>query len=463
MTTLADSIIAEDFSAVEYQLRRGGFVNDIDEYGFTPLIEAAIANNIEIGQLLLQYHADINLKDQTGNTALHWVAENNNYKFTELLLKHKADPNAYNASGQSVLVMPLLRANHELKKLLLEYGSDLSFAQDFINVKLLGHLFELVGVVDIVSPSNKLVEVDFEGFYLEVTLAIIADSLKQFKNHFAARRLRQYMHVIDAIIEVLFRAARLIKFQQYTVDIKNHLDEINQLLEQEPLIIPVGYEGHAITFIKLGDILVKCDRREDSRLYDNIVIYQMLNANKCTLNFLRKLIYKKQSSEFINEYLPEYLGLQPITELKVPAQISGNCSWANVEACIPVLFFLFLSNTKNFQEKIPHYKRLSLDFFNQWREWSKDRSLQFCLQSFEHSDPIRKGSKAEIMAAILLQGLDSENHKDESRIEIIMQALSPTYDFVLENYMIAYCFEDQSEEGKRFMAILKSHGFKING
>ena len=45
--------------------------------------------------------------------------------------------------------------------------------------------------------------------------------------------------------------------------------------KEDLLIIPVGYEGHAITFVRLGNIWVKCDRREDSRLYDNVVFYQM--------------------------------------------------------------------------------------------------------------------------------------------------------------------------------------------
>ena len=94
----------------------GEDVNQIDEYGFTPLIEAAIVDNIEISQLLLDQGADPNQQDVTGGTALQWAAENNNLRLCKLLLEHKANPNAYNFAGQPVLVMPTLRQTNRVTK-----------------------------------------------------------------------------------------------------------------------------------------------------------------------------------------------------------------------------------------------------------------------------------------------------------------------------------------------------------
>ncbi len=462
MMSLADAIIEEQMDQVQAYLRSGAPLNMFDEYGFTPLIEAAIADNIEIVKILIDYGANVNLQDATGGTALHWAAENNNIPLAKLLFERGANPNTYTFAGQPALVMPLLRQQNEIKKLFLQYGAHLEFAQDYINAKLLGHMFELVGTADIISPNKQFVELDFEGFFLEFSLAIIAESLTQFKNHFASREWRRYSQHIQIMIDVLNRAAQLIKYQQYRTNIDKHRPEIDSLIQQEPLIIPIGYEGHAITFIKVGDILVKCDRREDSRLFDNVFLYHINNSPLVTVDFIRNLIYKKKSNEFVNEQLPSLLNLTPITEIKVAAQISGNCSWANVEACIPALFFLLFSRTPDFDKNIPRYKSIALNFFKQWREWNKDRALNLCIQSLKHANPVRQACKAEILAAILYQSCREDNALNETRIEDILNVFSDLrYKHILLNYVKSYCYEDQSDEGQHFMRILKKHGVAL--
>ena len=343
MLSFSDLILQKDIRMLRKWLAQDTRpLAELDQYGYTPLTEAAIADDVTISALLLSHGADPNQKDITGGTPLQWAVENNNKKLCQLLLKHGADPNTYNFAGQPVLVMPILRRQAALKKMLILAGADELFAKDYINTKLLGHIFELIGVVKIVSPVHRLVDVDFEGFYLEVTLGLIADSLAQFSNHFSARRLRHYAHIARFTVEILQIAAELIKYQQYHTDLTKHLTRIDHLLAHDPLIIPVGYEGHAITFIKHGSILVKCDRREDSRLYDNIVFYKIGHVSRMNNIFLKQLLYQKQDSIFINEEMPAILQLTVLTELTLESQISGNCSWANVEATIPALFFALL-------------------------------------------------------------------------------------------------------------------------
>lgn len=449
MYSLADAIIEGDIKAVKKLLAYSD-INEIDEYGFRPLIEAAIVDNMDIAKLLLQQGADPNQQDVLGGTALQWAVENNNIELSKLLLSHQANPNAYNLAGQPVLVMTILRNQKTLKEILLKAGADLVFAQDYINVKLMGHMYELVGMSGIISPENEFVEVDFEGFYLEVTLGIIAESLQQFQNHFVARQLRRYAVVSNLIVEMMHRAAELIKFQQYRMNVKKHQAEINQLLHHQPLLIPVGYEGHAVTFIVQGDIWVKCDRREDSRLFDNIMFYRVHNKQQLTKEFLQTMMYRKQDSEFINNDIDKILGLEPITEIKVDAQISGNCSWANVEACIPSIFFLVL-----------HQKTQALNYFHRWREWNKDRALDYCIQSFKRSDKIRKACKAEILAAVLFQCSDMRHANDKNRVESILAVLlNSRYEYVIKNYLRVYFYETNTEKGRHFSAMLKGYGFK---
>lgn len=460
MMSFADAIIEENISLIAALIQQGVDVNQIDEYGFTPLVQAAIMDSVDIAKLLIGAGADVNLQDMAGSTPLLWAAENNNLPLARLLLTHDADPNIVNLSGRSPLVMPTLRQHKTLKTLLIKYGASEGFAQDFINTKLLGHMFELVGTANLIDPNNEFVEVDFEGFFLEFSVGLIADALAQFKNHFAAKQMRRFAAVADFIVAVLQRAAALMKYQHYRTNVAEYQLEIDALIQQEPLIMPIGYEGHAITLIKWGHILVQCDRREDSRLYDNIMFYQIGQLENFNNAFIKSLLYERQTDEFINTELHARLDLQPITELKVEAQVSGNCSWANVEACIPSLFFLKLLQHDNHPDQMHHYKNVALNFFHRWRAWGKERALHICIRSFHEGDAIRKACKAEILAAILFQTCDYQKPEDQEKIELILSILTlPRYEYILKNYMKVYCFESHSEQGQRFYKLLKWYGY----
>ena len=73
-----------------------------------------------------------------------------------------------------------------------------------------------------------------------------------------------------------------------------------------------------------------------------------------TPDFIREVVLEKHIVAFLNEDLQTLLVLQPVTVIKVSAQISGNCSWANVEACILVLFFLMCTATPDISPLAPH-------------------------------------------------------------------------------------------------------------
>ena len=111
---------------------------------------------------------------------------------------------------------------------------------------------------------------------------------------------------------------------------------------------------------------------------------------------------------------------------------------------------------------IAYYKTLALNFFHRWREWNKDRTLAFCIQSYQEGDAIRKACKAEILAAILFQYSEARSSSDSNRIELILSVLvgSP-YEYVLKNYVRIYYFESGTQEGRRFTELLKAHGVKV--
>lgn len=438
-------------------------VNEVDEYGFNPLIEAAIANKADIAALLIEYGAVIDQPDTTGRTALHWAVDNHNIPLCRLLLENKANPNSYTAGGQPILVYPLLRKQQAVKKLLYQYRADLNFAQDFINAKLLAHRYQLLGQVDIVNSTGQFIELDLEGFFLECTLGIVQNSLERYRNNFAARKMREYFGYLGKIIDSFTNASNLLRFQRYTIDIREHADKIDGLLDHDLLLLPIAYEGHAVTFIKYGNLLIRCDRGVYSKVEGSVVVYQINNLHAFNKNFLKHILYKPQSEEFINTGIKEILGLVAVTTLPLPSQITGNCSWANVEASIPAMLFLLMLGRKSKAREIMQYKKSAMAFHWQWLEWDKDRALEECIESFARASKARKASKAALLGAILVQQCNYDIHKDVERAERMMPILMlPEYQYVLKSYLKIYWQQRQTLAGKNLIQILDMCGVKVS-
>ncbi len=436
-------------------------LNIIDEYGYTPLIQTAIVNTASKAKLLLAAGANVDFPDLTGRTALFWAADNNNLELCTLYLKYHANPNAYSSGGQPILVMPLMKNQQEVKKLLVSSGAKLDFAQDFLNAKLIGHGFELEGRVDIVDTRNLFIEVELEGFYLRFTLEVVASSLADFRNSYAAKKMRKYFPILDKIIYSLQVATNLLRLQHYLIDVKQFLDKINKLLDTEPLILPISFGGHAITLIKCWDKFIRCDRGAYGRDHGTVIYYDILHQPHLTKSLCRKLLYKRQYPEYINSGLIEQLGLQPRATLGLPIQKTGNCSWANVEAVIPALMFSMLLDERG-KGKTKSAEEEALNFYYEWREWNNTRSLDFCVQSLKDADQARRCSKAALLAAILFQACDNENPRDRAKSNKILAVLSQAeYLQILKAYAKTFSKEQDNQLWKSFTNYLEEYGVDL--
>jgi hypothetical protein len=452
--TLTDAILKGTHADVERMIAQGADIHQLDMYGFTPLIEAAIANRLDIADLLIKNGADVKQKDMTGGTALQWAVENYNMQMCYMFLKRGADPNAYTRFSQPLLVFPLLRRQHDLKEMLYRAGADLKFAQDYINAKLLGHRFELTGRVDIVDNKNTFIEMDFAGFILEFTVGIMQDSLVYFRNNFSSRNLRQHFYSLQIVIDAFEMAAEMLTYQQHLIDINNYQDRINFFASQENLLLPVGYEGHAITFIKCGQLFAKCDRGENSLTHPSVQIYKLGNPRAYHSIFIKNLVYKIQNTAYVTEGIEQALGLEPMVELPMPSQLTGNCSWANVEAVIPT-FLLMQWINQNPKEALKHieaYQNAALEIYKQWLNWDKDWALHQCIESFYNASPARKASKAAILAAVLFQTCRFHTQEDTERSNKILSIFSaPEYQYVLNAYLKVY---GETKVGKNLIELL---------
>ncbi|MCK4609076.1 MAG: ankyrin repeat domain-containing protein [Gammaproteobacteria bacterium] len=432
--SLSKQIIFATDKEVAQSLAEGAELNVVDEYGYTPLIQTAIVDSESKAKLLLDAGAEVDFADLTTRTALHWAASNGNYALCKLFLQHGANPNAYTNAGQNVLVMPYLRKQKNIRKALVNQGAKLDFAKDFVNAKLLGHRFELQGRADIIDHQGTFIEVELEGFYLEFNLEIVRQSLADFRSNFGAKHLRKYFSKLDAIMGSLQAAIDLIKYQHYLVEVDEYAKRIDSLLAYEPLILPVSYDGHAITFIKMGEWLVRCDRGEFGRKNGTVIFYYMRNAQLFTKAFIKQLLYKRQSRHFIDKGLIKQLGLEVKLQLPLSPQRAGNCSWANVEAVVPAAMLLLDIEAQG-RSNMASLEESAMQFYNEWVEWDRKRELHFCLESFYVSDPARKASKAALLAAVLFQACSYDNAEDQEKVARILPILTqPEYSYILQSY-----------------------------
>tara|TARA_R110002110_G_scaffold124505_2_gene301884 strand:+ start:33092 stop:34489 length:1398 start_codon:yes stop_codon:yes gene_type:complete len=458
--SLSKEILQGTYQGVLARLDSGESPNVIDEYGYTPLIHAVVIQNFDIVFLLLERHARVDILDSSGQTALHWAVDMGNYAITELLLKFKANPNAYSASGQPILFYPLLRKDKPLAMLLAKHGADLTFTKDFIAAKLIGHRFSLQGYCDIVTTDGLFLEVDMEGFYLEFTLSLIQKSLRNFTKSYAGRNIKINEQAIAYIIIALKHAAHLREFKHISKDVEANKETIYKLVENDLLLLPVSFEGHAITFIKHGKLFAKCDRGVH-KMTDPIVIHRVNNPMPLTRHFYKNLLYKRQTRKYIQRDLPIILDLKPYNKLPITHQITGNCSWANVEASIPTMLYMLLNDQAHDKTEADKLVKKVMNFYYTWLDWDKDKALEDFLRDFETLALKRQQAKAALLGEVLFQACSPQAKADLKRAHKILAILKRReFHFVVRSYLQVFTGGLGSSHGRRFVLLLKECGFK---
>ncbi|XP_055954674.1 putative ankyrin repeat protein RF_0381 [Patella vulgata] len=102
-------------------------VDFTDRKGITPLMLAAIQNEIKIIKLLHKHGASVNKQNGRGKTSLNFAIRNGNNSTVDVLLKTNAcDLNLSDNHGKSSLMLAVKNGNTELMKLLQQYGADIN-------------------------------------------------------------------------------------------------------------------------------------------------------------------------------------------------------------------------------------------------------------------------------------------------------------------------------------------------
>lgn len=456
--TLSDAIIYGNIDEVSRRLKHTSQVNFLDEYGYTPLIQTAIVNDIKKAELLLKASADVNLKDITGRSVLHWAVDNSNFELAKMLLKHGADPNSFNRVGEPVLVKPLLRHQQKLIRLLIRYGAQTAFAYDYIHAKLIGHRFELVGSADIVNPDDIFVEIDYEGFYLDLCLNVIQASLKEFRHNYAARFLTHWFAPIEKILRAFSIARDLIQYDHYLMDVNQHKNTIERLLTQNPLMLPINQSGHAITLLKYENLIAICDRSPEAHSEPYLTIHEMLNPHHFSTDFLMDLLYEKQEMKKIHQKIHQRLKLTPRIEVPLSRQVIGNCSWTNVEGVLPLFYIMFQITKSETHASNDEIIQDALELYQRWKQWDKTRTIHLIIDAFHRADRLsRKATLASLLAGVLFQRIVPESSDEDLAEKIIGILKIPQFEYILKSYLQHYRMGKPTQAGKRLVSLLEQY------
>ena len=151
-----------DIESARLLLDKGANVNQVTEYGWSPLLTATNNRHYKLAEYLVERGADVNLANKGNWTPLYLATDNRNIEggdfpvpkpdidhldYIKFLLEHGADPNArsrdntltrtiftmqwFLESGATPFVRGAQSSDIELLKLLLKYGADPLLGTDF--------------------------------------------------------------------------------------------------------------------------------------------------------------------------------------------------------------------------------------------------------------------------------------------------------------------------------------------
>ncbi len=140
-TPLQAAITAQQTAAAKWLIDHGGelhtYMIEMEMGRLTPLMNAAVMQNVEISKHLLAAGAQVSQQDPTqGNTALHHAATREKSHVTSLLLQAGAEVNTRNKAGQTPLMSAAIAGASENAALLLEVGAYLNAVDKKGNIPL---------------------------------------------------------------------------------------------------------------------------------------------------------------------------------------------------------------------------------------------------------------------------------------------------------------------------------------
>ena len=101
-------------------------LNDIDDFGLTPLHCASIWNRENMVEMLIKHGANVNVVGEEIGLSLHIAAAVGREKIVEMLIRHGADVNAINSKGETSLHCAAYNGHVEIVEMLIKHGANVN-------------------------------------------------------------------------------------------------------------------------------------------------------------------------------------------------------------------------------------------------------------------------------------------------------------------------------------------------
>lgn len=122
--SLAEEAESGDDLSVDSWIKDGVDPNEVDSYGYTPLINASTLGRLQAVKELVKNGADVNKCGPFGFSALHAAARNGHREVVTYLLRNGADINAQNQDNDTPMHLALRAQKIEIVYQLMSSGGN---------------------------------------------------------------------------------------------------------------------------------------------------------------------------------------------------------------------------------------------------------------------------------------------------------------------------------------------------
>ncbi|CDK31067.1 ankyrin repeat domain-containing protein [Candidatus Babela massiliensis] len=153
-------IVNLDLEIINLLLNYGANVNIQNKVGYTALMDAVEANNLDLIRLLLAHRANPDLKEyEVGETALFIAVEDESLEAVKILiLEGKANINLQDEIGNTALMNAINNDNNNMVEFLLENGADVSIRnendEDALDLARENDNQEVLNMLEWISSTN---------------------------------------------------------------------------------------------------------------------------------------------------------------------------------------------------------------------------------------------------------------------------------------------------------------------